>query len=43
MDRNIENMVDFTAVQLKLCYEKLVMYPEIQEDIKKLIDKLKSL
>lgn len=43
MIHDIENIVDFTAVQLQLCYDKLVMYPEVQEDIKKLIAKLKAI
>ncbi len=37
---NMHLMVDFTAMQLKLCYESLVMYPEIQKKIVKLISEL---
>ncbi len=33
-------MIDFTAMQLKLCYDRLVNYPQIQEEIVELIKKL---
>jgi len=37
---DIHVMVDFTAITLKLCYDKLALYPEIQNDISELIKKL---
>lgn len=43
IERNIELMVAFTEEQLRLCYEVLVNYPEVQEDIKRLMNKLKTI
>lgn len=42
-NNDVTLMVDFTAQQLYLCYQRLALYPELQEDILKLISKLKKL
>lgn len=38
-----ELMVGFTITQLHLCYRKLALYPEEQEAIKNLINKLQQI
>lgn len=40
---NVHLLVDFTATQLKICYDKLTLYPAVQEDIAKLIIKLANI
>lgn len=39
----LENIVDFNVGQLELLYNRLTMYPEIQEDIKNLTAKLREI
>lgn len=43
MENNLENIISFNISQLDILYERLTMYPEVQEDIQNLIHKLQQI